>query len=89
MGLDGGTIATRSDILRRSSWRLAHTDSSHSTRGGEAVINYASEIVPEGSREVALSLWEHCALSGEPLGEVNMTVACYKGMLYNREVGAC
>ena len=34
MGLDGGTFATRADILRRASWNLASADSSWSTRGG-------------------------------------------------------
>ena len=34
MGLDGGTRATRSDVLRRQSWRLATRDASRSTRGG-------------------------------------------------------
>jgi hypothetical protein len=37
MGLDGGTIITRSDILRGSSWDVANADggASTSTRGGQ------------------------------------------------------
>jgi hypothetical protein len=35
MGLDGGTIITRSDVLRGSSWRLNQSNAaSRSTRGG-------------------------------------------------------
>ena len=37
MGLDGGTIVTRTDVLRGSSWRLANQDDGRqrSTRGGQ------------------------------------------------------
>jgi hypothetical protein len=34
MGLDGGTIISRSDVLRGASWELSQADTSHSTRGG-------------------------------------------------------
>lgn len=35
MGLDGGTVISRSDVLRGSSWRLNQSNSgSRSTRGG-------------------------------------------------------
>ena len=34
MGLDGGTIITRTDVLRGQSWRMAQADTSRSTRGG-------------------------------------------------------
>jgi len=35
MGLDGGTIISRSDVLRGSSWRLNQSNAgSRSTRGG-------------------------------------------------------
>jgi hypothetical protein len=37
MGLDGGTVITRSDVLRGSSWRLANSNAGGggtSTRGG-------------------------------------------------------
>jgi hypothetical protein len=35
MGLDGGTVISRSDVLRGSSWRLSQANSdSRSTRGG-------------------------------------------------------
>ena len=34
LGLDGGTIISRSDVLRGQCWDLAAADDSHSTRGG-------------------------------------------------------
>lgn len=34
MGLDGGTYVSRSDVLRRQSWRASQADTSRSTRGG-------------------------------------------------------
>lgn len=35
MGLDGGTVISRSDVLRGSSWRLNQSNAgSRSTRGG-------------------------------------------------------
>lgn len=35
MGLDGGTVVSRSDHLRRSSWRVNEANAgSRSTRGG-------------------------------------------------------
>lgn len=47
MGLDGGTIPSRADILRRSSWRLANTSTSKSSRGGMAVVSvFFSHYIP-------------------------------------------
>ena len=43
MGLDGGTIPSRADILRRSSWRLANTSTSRSSRGG--MLSYSCSCV--------------------------------------------
>jgi hypothetical protein len=44
-GLDGGTIPSRSDLLRRASWRLNCQDSTRSTRGGQInATNYRFEI---------------------------------------------
>lgn len=34
MGLDGGTIITRSDVLRGTSWALSQQDGTRSSRGG-------------------------------------------------------
>lgn len=80
MGLDGGTIATRSDILRRSSIRLADSDNTRSTRGG--CISHYHETVLEG--DLAQNKWRMCALSSEPLTTTDGgVVACRRGNLYN------
>lgn len=78
MGLDGGTFATRSDILRRQSQRLADGDTTRSSRGG--CVTHAS--VPTAARDDKLIRWTVCALSLEPLGP--HVLACRKGWLYNR-----
>lgn len=93
MGLDGGTIATRTDVLRRSSWRLATSDGGahRSTRGGQlgAVEATAASGVEGRSRQRdAADAFSTCALSGEALplrpapGEV---VACGLGWIYSRD----
>ena len=48
MGLDGGTIATRTDLLRRASWRLANSDggAQRSTRGGQLTADGAPSAGP-------------------------------------------
>eukprot|EP01048_Picozoa_sp_COSAG05_P007006 COSAG05_NODE_478_length_9434_cov_5.178897_12_plen_427_part_00 len=84
MGLDGGTFATRADILRRSSWKLAQADSSWSTRGGalnRGALNKTTETASEA--DLARIRWSTCALSGNELREP--VVACGLGALYNRE----
>jgi hypothetical protein len=83
MGLDGGTFATRADIMRRSSWRLACADASWSTRGGalDRGTLVASERVDPA--QLGRIKWSTCALSGEALREP--VVACELGSLYNRE----
>lgn len=82
MGLDGGTIPSRADILRRSSWRLANTSTSRSSRGGN-VDNLPSAEPNQGTRqEQARAKWRVCALSGEPLRAP--IVVCELGKLYNR-----
>jgi hypothetical protein len=84
MGLDGGTIATRSDILRRSSTRLADGDNSRSTRGG--CISHYHETVEQG--DLAQTKWRLCALSSEPLSTSanGGVVVCRRGNLYNATV---
>ena len=49
MGLDGGTKISRSDVIRGSSWRLASTDTSRSTRGG-AISTTSLLQVPSPNR---------------------------------------
>jgi hypothetical protein len=79
MGLDGGTIATRSDILRRQSRRVNEGDTSRSTRGGNA-----AGPIPEDAREAERrqAAWTSCPLSGEPLA--HPLVADPLGTLYNK-----
>jgi len=82
MGLDGGTIPSRADILRRSSWRLANTSTSRSTRGGN-VDNVPSAEPNQGTKqEQARQKWNSCALSGDKLAAP--IVVCELGKLYNR-----
>jgi len=82
MGLDGGTIPSRADILRRSSWRLANADNSRSTRGGNIDNVSNGEPGQATKQEQGRIKWSVCALSGEQLS--NETVACELGRLYNR-----
>jgi len=82
MGLDGGTIPSRADILRRSSWRLANADNSRSTRGGNIDNVSNGEPGQATKQEQGRIKWSVCALSGEPLS--NEIVACELGRLYNR-----
>lgn len=86
MGLDGGTIISRSDILRGQSWDVANADggASTSSRGGQL----SAGKVHTGRRradpaERRRARWSHCALSGEPLRQP--IVCCGLGRLYNRE----
>jgi hypothetical protein len=82
MGLDGGTIPSRADILRRSSWRLANADKSRSTRGGNVDHLINTEGAQVNKQEQARIKWTVCSLSGAPL--VQPVVACDLGRLYNR-----
>jgi hypothetical protein len=79
MGLDGGTVATRSDILRRSSIRLADGDNTRSTRGG--CISHAR--ISEAEGEHPSTKYTVCALSSFPLDTKEGVVACRQGYLYN------
>lgn len=107
MGLDGGTIPSRTDILRGdssrirssrltfrsalthlvctgSSWRLARSDSSRSTRGGSiAGSKFRSDRAPTRADAAAAECarLSTCALSGEPLAAAIR--ACSKDQLYN------
>ena len=90
MGLDGGTIATRTDLLRRASWRLSNHDGGdqRSTRGGQLTAAGALDSVGlerTSARTEATDGFESCSLSGAQFprapapGDV---VACALGRLY-------
>lgn len=88
MGLDGGTIATRTDILRGSSWRLANADAgaARSTRGGQlggAGSLYVGER--RDAQQAAVDGWRQCAVSGAALTPQASIVACELGRLYLRD----
>ena len=91
-GLDGGTIATRTDLLRRSSWRLANNDggAQRSTRGGQLTAVGALNSAGVERRDIhadAVDAFSNCALSGAALpqrpaaGEI---VCCSLGRLQLR-----
>eukprot|EP01107_Rhizomastix_libera_P012259 TRINITY_DN3040_c0_g1_i2.p1 TRINITY_DN3040_c0_g1~~TRINITY_DN3040_c0_g1_i2.p1 ORF type:complete len:297 (+),score=106.26 TRINITY_DN3040_c0_g1_i2:160-1050(+) len=83
MGLDGGTIPTRSDLLRRSSWRTLADDASRSTHGGNVtqIVSDASAVAQQ--KECKMSRWSQCGLSGEPLRPPLMS--CRMGRLFRKE----
>ena len=83
MGLDGGTIITRTDVLRGSSWEAASADDSRSTRGGQVSTSYTHKRRHLDAAARAEVAWTCCALSEEVLGDD--VVACALGRLYNRE----
>ena len=91
MGLDGGTIPTRSDILRGQSWRLANNDAGaqRSTRGGQLTATGAlatAGLEHRDRRQDAADGWAMCALAGTPLvNKPGSVVACELGHLYMRD----
>lgn len=56
MGLDGGTIISRSDVLRGSSWRMSQADNSRSTRGGTVS---SSNVYQEQQLDQQTQKWVH------------------------------
>mmetsp|Transcript_532 Transcript_532/g.1233 ORF Transcript_532/g.1233 Transcript_532/m.1233 type:complete len:225 (-) Transcript_532:237-911(-) len=87
MGLDGGTIITRSDVLRGQSWRMAQSDSSKSTRGGDASGfsgKFRTRDEQQCLEERRRDSWRVCSISGEPL-RCDELVCCEKGRLYNMQ----
>mmetsp|Transcript_9672 Transcript_9672/g.14487 ORF Transcript_9672/g.14487 Transcript_9672/m.14487 type:complete len:454 (+) Transcript_9672:52-1413(+) len=86
MGLDGGTIPTRAEILRGASWKLNCADGSRSTRGGSLQSSgFSSRHIQTFAEKAAASRIRlgTCALSGQPLdGKIR---ACRVGNLYNHE----
>ena len=91
MGLDGGTIPTRSDILRGQSWRLTNSDGGgqRSTRGGQLTASGAlntTGVEHVDQRQVAADGWAACALAGTALPTAaGRVVACELGHLYARD----
>lgn len=80
MGLDGGTLVTRSDILRRSSQKVADRDGSRSTRGGNVgPRNFGAKKDDDPAFTV-------CSISLEPLNrEHGGVLVCEDGHLYNKQ----
>lgn len=93
MGLDGGTIPTRSDILRGQSWRLANSDSGaqRSTRGGQLTATgalHTAGVERRDRRQEAADGWAVCALACTTLPTrpaPGSIVACELGNLYLRD----
>ena len=86
MGLDGGTFASRADILRRASWNMATADSSWSTRGGAIPRGALIKTVESASHANLMAIrWSTCALTGEDLPSAKGIVACALGNLYSRQ----
>lgn len=90
MGLDGGTIATRTDLLRRSSWRLSNHDGGgqRSTRGGQLTVDGAlssAGVERHSTVAAAREAFSQCALSGARFNPATAEiVACALGQLYLR-----
>lgn len=93
MGLDGGTVASRTDLLRRASWRLTNVDDGahRSTRGGQLGVAdaLATNGIERHNRHVDVTdAFAACALSGAlfPAKPAPGTiVACALGQLYMRD----
>ncbi|GAX79470.1 hypothetical protein CEUSTIGMA_g6911.t1 [Chlamydomonas eustigma] len=81
MGLDGGTIITRSDVLRGQSWQVNQRDGSRSSRGGSVSTAPSSSHTDEKLAE-RVSSWTSCSMSGQPLQEP--VVADKLGRLFNK-----
>ncbi|KAL4422990.1 hypothetical protein ABPG77_005470 [Micractinium sp. CCAP 211/92] len=80
MGLDGGTIISRNDVLRRSCADLNNADTSRSTRGG--AIRGVHKRRQLDAKTAKVTQWSTCALSGERLAAP--IVACFLGRLYSK-----
>ncbi|GAQ79533.1 hypothetical protein KFL_000320310 [Klebsormidium nitens] len=84
MGLDGGTIISRSDVIRGQSWRVNQADSSsRSTRGGQIGDGYVAPREAASAEDLVVAKWSSCSLTGQALREP--IAACHLGRLYNRE----
>ena len=96
MGLDGGTICTRTDLLRGASWRLANHDGGahRSTRGGQlsdpraALASVAGVEGALSRQQEAVDGFEACSLSGTKFPSApasGAVVVCGLGRLYLRD----
>ena len=84
MGLDGGTIISRSDVLRGQSWEVTNAqDDSRSSRGGSVGTARVFKRKRLDRHTTKVTQWTTCTLSGAPL-EPGHVVACFLGRLYNR-----
>ncbi|KAI7842610.1 hypothetical protein COHA_003714 [Chlorella ohadii] len=81
MGLDGGTIISRNDVLRGQCWDLNKADDSRSTRGGAVRGTLKRRKLDAATSKV--TKWTTCALSGQPLAAP--VVACFLGRLYSKQ----
>lgn len=84
MGLDGGTIPSRSDVLRRgvAFSSTAAGGESRSTRGGQVGRDFVFEERGLTAEQTSQLNWGVCPLSGDPLHPP--VVCCQLGRLYNR-----
>ena len=85
MGLDGGTTATRSDILRGASWALNTAEASRSTRGGCIGSNFVHKGETVERAVARTSAWSSCALTGAELSAARGVCACRLGRLYDKQ----
>ncbi|KAK3247309.1 hypothetical protein CYMTET_11649 [Cymbomonas tetramitiformis] len=83
VGLRGGTVISRTDILRGQSWAVANSDTSRSTRGGAVQAGYFHQRKELDKKDSAEACWSACSLSGLPLREP--VTACWLGRLYNKK----
>ena len=65
MGLDGGTVISRSDVLRGASWEVNQRDCTRSTRGGSVATGPSGQNTTEQQAERVAS-WTTCTISGSP-----------------------
>mmetsp|Transcript_1658 Transcript_1658/g.5819 ORF Transcript_1658/g.5819 Transcript_1658/m.5819 type:complete len:294 (+) Transcript_1658:174-1055(+) len=84
MGLDGGTIISRSDVVRGQSWRVAQSDAgaARSTRGGQLSGNFVAQKEALSEKDATVARLTCCALTGDALRRP--VVACELGRLYNK-----
>jgi len=93
MGLDGGTFASRTDLLRRASWRLSQSDGGahRSTRGGQLGVSDAlasAGLERRNRQQEQFDGFSSCTLSGAAFPSrpgPKVIVACSLGQLYLRD----
>eukprot|EP00298_Acanthocystis_sp_HF-20_P001237 c11632_g1_i1.p1 GENE.c11632_g1_i1~~c11632_g1_i1.p1 ORF type:complete len:248 (-),score=101.83 c11632_g1_i1:153-896(-) len=88
MGLDGGSIPSRTDVLRRSSWKVSNMNEAgvrRSTRGAQFQPNFVMKesLTTEETNQLKVAKTSVCALSNQPLAD--NIVCCGLGYLYNKD----